>query len=400
MKIVMLCDGYMPESQYHENMMAECYVKHNHQVTVIASTLDNIFNYQEGYDKNVSESEQIINNVKLIRLKFSVNILNKIRRFKRNRIEKIFELEMPDMIYSHQMLFMLPDCVKYKKKYPKCRLIVDVHSDYINSARNWLSLNILNKTLRRYFFSKALKYIDMVYPVVPVSAVFSHEVYGVPYDKMKLLLLGADLDVSNKIILEQKGKTIRKELGIPDNAFVIFTGGKIDPVKKTDALIKAFLQLSDPHLYLIIVGLIQPMYTDYKAVIEKLMEESKQIIMTGWVPGRKVYEYMNASDIAVFPASQSVLWQQAIGMRLPLLVGGVAINRGKKIVLDVNYLNVNDNVIILNVFDDQELINALAKNIKILLENPMLVKKMSKGALRTVNEFLSYDIIVERTLSN
>ena len=45
----------------------------------------------------------------------------------------------------------------------------------------------------------------------------------------------------------------------------------------------------------------------------------------GWVDAVDVYRMMDACDFAVFPASQSVLWQQALAMGLPLIVGQVGV---------------------------------------------------------------------------
>ena len=399
MKIVMLCENYFNNSQYQENMIAEHYIKHNHHVTIITSTINNIFNSQEGYDNNINESEQIINNVKIIRLQFSINIYNRIRRFNNKKIKAIFDFEKPDMIYSHETIFMLSDCVKYKKNHPNCRFIMDCHSDYSNSARNWLSLQILNKTIRRFLIVKALKYIDTIYPITPSTAIFTNEVYGIPYKKMRLLPLGVDFDLSQKIITEQKGKLVRNELKIPYNSLVIFTGGKLDPVKQTDVLIKAFLKLNNPELHLIIVGKVQEQCKEYKTIIEELTKSNKNIHHIGWIESRKVYDYMAASDIAVFPASQSVLWQQAIGMGLPLIIGKVCKYDGKIFTINVDYLNVNNNIIIINTIEEKEMINELIKSMQKIIDDPTRLQQMKEGAIKTAEDFLCYDKIVKETIN-
>ena len=56
--------------------------------------------------------------------------------------------------------------------------------------------------------------------------------------------------------------------------------------------------------------------------------------------------HLDMADLAVFPASQSILWQQAIAMGLPLIVG----NTGHQ---DISYLNLYDNIIILEKTDIQ-----------------------------------------------
>jgi glycosyltransferase involved in cell wall biosynthesis len=129
-----------------------------------------------------------------------------------------------------------------------------------------------------------------------------------------------------------------------------------------------------------------------------MAKDNKQIHFTGWVKGDEMYDYMSASDIAVFPAGQSVLWQQAIGMGLPLILGPVYNANGKIWIQDASYLNVNNNVIILD--KDHVSAQEIARQIRRLIDNPDLLDSMKNGALKTAEEFLSYDKIVQQTLTN
>jgi glycosyltransferase involved in cell wall biosynthesis len=398
MKIVMLCDFYNHTLLYQENFLTKYYTKHGHNVAVVASTFESILDYMsDKYIKKNKASETIVNGVKIIKLPYSLNVLNKLRRFDGKRICQILEEEKPDVIFSHSITLNLWESVKYRKKNPTCKIIVDYHADYSNSAKDWLSLNILHKVIRRMFLHSVSRYIDRIYPIVPAGFVFLNEVYGIPYDRMELLPLGVDTDKSQEVMLQEKGKIVRKKLQIPDEALVIFTGGKLEPVKKTDLLIEAFLQLSDPRLHLIIVGTFREQYAAYKFQIEKATNDNQRIHFTGWINGNEVYDYMNASDMAVFPASQSVLWQQSIGMGLPLIVGTTVNVNGRTWIQDADYLNVHNNVITID--KNNTTVLEIAKQIKRLIDDPALLDSMKKGALKTAVEFLSYDKIIQRTLN-
>ena len=39
--------------------------------------------------------------------------------------------------------------------------------------------------------------------------------------------------------------------------------------------------------------------------------------MIGWIEPSKLYDYLFASDLAFFPGTHSVLWEQAVGVGLP-----------------------------------------------------------------------------------
>jgi glycosyltransferase involved in cell wall biosynthesis len=390
-KIIILCNFFGHMLKYQENLLASYYVKQGHSVTVITSTFNSIFDsYADKYDKTLPASEFFDNGVKIIRLPFSINILNRIRRFHGSRVCEILNAEQPDFIFSQDIMFNLRECVKYKKTHANCKISMDYHADYSNSAKNWLSLNILHKIIRRIFLYSVLKYIDKIYPVVPAGFVFLHEVYGIPYERMELLPLGADTDKAKEVIAQNRGKQIREKLNIPSDAIVIFTGGKLDPAKKTHLLIEAFIALSDPRLHLIIIGTASEENMPYKEKLEAMAQNNRNIHFTGWLNGEEVYDYMNASDFAVFPASQSVLWQQAIGMGLPLIVGS---HKGQ----DASYLNIYNCLIIME--EKKITVQEIEKNIIKFIDDTALLERMKKAAVKTSNEYLSYDKIVQQTLN-
>ena len=389
MKIVMLCDFYIHTLQYQENLLVKYYIKQGHEVTIITATFESIFDYMaDKYDKNIPAHEFFDSGAKIVKLPFSVNILNRIRKLR--GVGKILEREQPDIIFLHDIMLNIYEVKKYKVKHQNCKIILDCHADYSNSGKNWLSRNILHKVIRKSFLYLILKDIEKIYPIVPYSFTFLNELYGIPYNRMELLPLGTDTDKFNEIISQNKRGEIREKLGIPTDAFVIFTGGKLDSIKKTDILIEAFKNLSDPRIHLIIVGKTSDSDASYKAKLEALMQNDKNIHLTGWLNGDGVYEYMSASDIGVFPASQSVLWQQAIGMGLPLIIGP---HKGQ----DISYLNIYNCLIILG--KNQITIQEIEKNIKKLMNDTVLLEEMKKAAFKTSNEYLSYDRIAKETLN-
>lgn len=397
----MLTESYFPNTQYQDNMLAEAYIKLGHKVTIITSTINDIFDFvNDKYNKTISASKENVNGVKVTRLPFSINVFNKIRCFSKRKIIDILDAEQPDFVFSHGILLNLTECIKYKKENPLCKLIMDYHADYSNSAQNWLSLNFLHKIIWKSVLYLALNYVDKIYPVTPCSLAFLHDVYGIPFQRMSILPLGCDMEKAKEVMLHERGKVIRERLNIPEDAFVVFTAGKLDPLKKTNQLIEAFLQLSDPQLYLIIVGIVRPGYENFKREIEKLAKNNKKIYFVGWVDGNEIYQYMNASDVAIFPGTQSVLWQQSIGMGLPLIISEVIENDGNKITMHAKYLDRNNNILFLNQdkISEFERVNEISQIIQKLMKDPILMKKMKTGAIKTAEEYLDYMVIARQTL--
>lgn len=386
----MLCEFFNEELEYQENLLAKYYVKHNHDVVIITSTVDSVFDYyNDKHDVNIPSREYYFEGAKIIKLQYKwVRFKSRLRKYK--DITPILEAEKPDLIYIHDIMLNILEAVEYKKKHDDCKMIMDYHADYSNSAKSWLSLNILHKLIRKkIYFDPAKKYISKIFPIVPASSVFLQEVYGVTISDMELLPLGADTDLGNEIINKKSGLTIRQNLNILQEDFVIFTGGKLSETKKTDLLITAFIKLNIPRLHLIIVGKSSEMDIEYEKKLKKLAVNNINIHLTGWLNNKQVYEYLDASNLAVFPASQSILWQQAISMRLPLIVG----DTGNQ---SIAYLNEFNNIIILDKDEITE--SVISDKILMVLNNKDLYNNMKSGAEKITNKWLNWDNLILKTL--
>lgn len=245
MKILMLCDFFNETLEYQENLLVKYYVKHGHDVVVIASTFESVFDYYaDRHDKTLPARVYVNEGAKIIKLPYKFNILNKLRRY--TDIAGILEEEAPDLIFVHDIMLNFPEVIKYKKRNPNVVVIMDYHADYSNSGKNWLSLKILHGVIRKWYLDRARKHLSKIFPIVPASATFLNEVYGVEYSEMEILPLGADTDRGRLLKERSVGSTLRKQLGVPEDHFVIFSGGKLSPAKRTEILIQAFINISSP----------------------------------------------------------------------------------------------------------------------------------------------------------
>jgi glycosyltransferase involved in cell wall biosynthesis len=206
---------------------------------------------------------------------------------------------------------------------------------------------------------------------------------------MELLPLGMDSDLGREVRDSGAGRALRSRLGIAQDELVLFTGGKLAPPKRTELAIEAFLALGRPDVHLIVVGESASADAAYKARLLRLAADNPRIHFTGWLGSREIYACLAAADVAVFPASQSILWQQAIGMGLPLLVG----NTGHQ---DVSYLNGHDNIVILP--NEQITAARIRDALHALLGDERLRARMSAGARAVTEEMLTWDRLIHKTL--
>jgi 1,2-diacylglycerol 3-alpha-glucosyltransferase len=182
---------------------------------------------------------------------------------------------------------------------------------------------------------------------------------------------------------------LRRELGIAESDIVIFTGGKLEPWKRTELLIEAVRSLPSLPLQLIVAGESGEKHGDYKKALVEMSRAQPNIRFVGWLKPEGIYKHLDMADMAVFPASQSILWQQAIAMGLPLVVG----NAGNQ---DMSYLNLHDNIVILEKQDIRS--DRLAQEVERIASDPARMRTMSAGAARVADDCLNWDKLVQRTL--
>ena len=386
----MLCELYIENLEYQENLLVKDYRKYGHEVTVITSTYDNVFDYyNDKHDNSTPAKSYEDYGAKIIKLPFKFNILGKIKRY--TDISKIVEDFQPDLLYVHDIMPNMFEMLAYKKRNPHVKMIMDYHCDYSNSANNWLSLNVLHKIIRKYRYMDPIKKpISRFYPIVPGSTKFLNEVYGIPLDDMEVLPLGADVDLVAEIKQNNKRKELRENLNIPQDHKVIFSGGKFTPAKKTDLLLEAFLEINRPDLHLIIVGDADEKNLLYKNKLVDLSSNNPNIHWVGWQNNRGVYEHLVASDLAVFPASQSIVWQQALAAHLPLIVGDV----GEQ---SLHYLNEFKAII------ELEKNEITVENIKNAILETITDENLAEGKLRaakTSAKYLDWNHLINKTLSH
>lgn len=381
MKIIHVCfeAPYIDNWGYQENLIPKYNKKMGNDVIVIASR-----NVLPKYVLNKNEylnkpKEYIIDGVKIIRLKSSINIFNRIVWYR--ELNKVINIEKPDLIYLHSgQSFSLLNLVKYKKKN-KCKIIVDFHSDYKNSGLGLISKMLLHKVIWKKIITYSKKYVDTFYCITPWVKKFVVEMYNIEESQIDMIYLSADddkVDFNNKEAIRRK---IRGNLNIETEDKVIITGGKINKDKNIDKLIKAVTEINNIKIKVIIFGSVEKKYTNE---FELVLNSTDKIKYIGWINAEEIYNYYLASDIAVFPGTQSALWQQAIYCGLPLIVKRWPMS---------DYLN-DGNVLFLESDNVYEIID----KINYIMNDENKLSEMSQISIKVGQEKFSYKFIAEKFL--
>ncbi len=358
MKIVHICianyyaDGY----GYQENLLTKYNKIQGNDVTIITS----VRNYSPETGDFVYENPRIYKNnegIKVIRLQYRFKFFGKKIMKTIGSTKKFYyslKNEKPDMIFSHNLNFLDILFVKhYVKRHKKIIWFVDNHGDYVNTGKTFFSLKILHGTIWKTIIKSCDKYISKYYGVLPIRNKFLKEVYQVPENKIDLLFMGADDEELESALLSDKF-IMRKNYDIPEDAFVIVTGGKIDLRKNIHILLEAFSGVKKDNIYLIVFGTVT---NEMKSKIEEY-KSCPRIVFTGWMNQEDIYRLFLSADLAIFPGTHSVLWEQACAAGVPCVF---------KYWEGITHVDVNNNCILLKEISCEilaETINSLVNDVE------------------------------------
>lgn len=378
MKIIHIClTGQFNENfTYQDNLLTKYHSLQGHEVYILAP----IFKLSEDGRKmdEVTPGVYDINyNIKLIRLPhaFSNSFTKKFRIYK-GLLKTLNEIK-PDFLFIHGTQFLsIFTVIKFLKSYRKIKVVADSQQDFYYSCRNLLSLNILHKIISRKCTKMIEPFCEKIYGVTPIRCKFLQEVYKVNQNKLELLPLAAD-DFLIKEIAENNTKSeLREKYALDKNDFVLISGGKIDDLKNLHLLIQAFTEENknlEKKVKLIYFGSFSE---NISPAVKKIISENtdnKTVINAGWLNSKEINELFFCSDLAVFPGTHSVLWEQAIANKIPCLFNGIE---------GMHHVNVNENCVIFNGNNIQE--------IKFWLRTIILDKKKYFNLLK--NTILAADL--------
>lgn len=153
--------------------------------------------------------------------------------------------------------------------------------------------------LEDYEAAKKMKVREKVYYVPGV---------GVATDEISNLVV----DVSNK----------KKELGIPENSFVLCSVGECIKRKNHESAIRAFAKIYTPDMYYIVVG--DGILFEHLSNLVKELKLENNVLLPGY--RKDANEILKISDLYVFPSYQeglSVALMQAMAAGLPVVASKI-----------------------------------------------------------------------------
>lgn len=297
MKICHLClnGPYNEGWNYQENILPKYHVKQGHKVYQIVTPY-----MWEGNKLVVSHDRRYTNEagVEIFRCKAKKGLIGGNRFNRYPEVLGLLNEIKPDILFIHDVQCLdITVVVNYLKKHRECTTYVDNHSDFSNSARNWLSKNILHKIIWKAMAKRIEPYVRLFYGVLPARVDFLIDMYKLPKDKCKLLVMGADDDLVEKNNKPEIRNKIRQKYNIKKDDFLIMTGGKIDAFKtQTLLLMEAVRETKPKNVKLIVFGSVDD---NLKAKVDELADGEK-VQYIGWIEAKESYAFLQLQNWLFF----------------------------------------------------------------------------------------------------
>lgn len=168
-------------------------------------------------------------------------------------------------------------------------------------------------------------------------------------------------------------RTVRREFGIPEDAFLLVSVGELNKNKNHSVVVKALGMLHDPEIHYVIAG-----HGDMEDALKRLAEK-EQVARVVHLPGYRydVPALYSAADVCVFPSireGQGLAAIEGMAAGLPLIA---ADNRGTREFMD------EESGIVCNADRPEQ----FAAAIKTMKENPEFRKHCGTGNRRKSERF-------------
>lgn len=313
---VMLSCFYIDGYNYQENVLPRMNKEDGHSVRIIASTETYIDNQNLGYvAPRTYANEDGIDVTRLpYRRGLPHGVMKKLRAYP--GVLPHIEAFAPDVILFHGVpAYELLTVARYKKNHSSVKLYVDSHEDHHNSGTNALSKWVLHRGFYKSVIARALPFIDKILYISEETKDFLSENYGIPDGMMEFYPLGGV--IADEPEVERRRQVRRRELGVGTGEILFLHSGKLDPIKRTEALLEAFTAVDDARFRLVLIGTLGDEIRDK---LEPLIQADPRITFLGWKTSGELQEYLCACDLYVQPGGQSATMQNAMCASAPVMI--------------------------------------------------------------------------------
>jgi hypothetical protein len=124
-----------------------------------------------------------------------------------------------------------------------------------------------------------------------------------------------------------------------------------------------------------------------KSEVEQLIK-GQDIIYIDWLASKKIHKYFFASDLAVFPGTHSVLWEEAVGLGLPCVFkkweGIQHVDHGGNclFIVDVNSSSIKD--VLLTITEDKSTFEEMRLKAELLGSKTFIYSEIARRSIESI----------------
>lgn len=380
MKIVHLClanyftDGY----SYQENELVKSQVRAGYEVVVVASTekyLDNLTIGHVSPGRYLGPDGALV--IRLPYLKFlPLAVAKKIRAHP--GLYEILVEQKPNVVMFHGLAgWELRTVREYCRDHEDVLFFADCHADLNNSAKGFISKNILHKIFYKWVIHSCLPFINKVLCISIESMQFCKDIYGIHDNRLEFYPLGGRIledDEYQKI----RSRT-RKKMGLKNTDVMFLQSGKFYAQKRVQDSLAAFLSINELGFKYFLVGSVpEDQLPQFKSAVAR----DSRVNYLGWKSSDELYELLCATDVYVQIGSQSATMQASLCARCAVILADVP---SHKPFIDENGWLVTDVDSVVNAFREIE-------------NNPKILSVKGAKSLGVARRLLDYNKLSERLL--
>lgn len=319
MKIVHLEDFIHPDAGYQVNLLGRLQVRQGHEVQVVTGELDKIpaelttfFGRDdiEGRDLRFERETGVkIHRVPLFGFYSGRAIFHPIKL-----VRKILSLS-PDVLFVHGEDTLTGIILILISRWLPFPIVLDCHMLEMASKNRY-------REYFRFFYKRFITPIILKRKIPLIRVVdsdFVQKCLGIPLSHTDLLSLGTDTDHFRPNM--DLRSTVRAELGLSEEAYLVLYAGKLDE-HKGGALLSAavhekIVSSSGRKIEFLIIG---NSVGEYGKAVERQLSESENKVVR--LPTQRYFDlakYYQAADLAVFPKQCSLSFFEVQACGVPVL---------------------------------------------------------------------------------
>lgn len=268
-------------------------------------------------------------NIRYFQIDFSRNTYNVGSHYKSYiQIKKLIKKENFNVIHCHSPIgALLTRLAARKERLKGTRVIYTAHGFHFYKGApkiNWLIYYPIEKL--------CAKWTDVLITINTEDYEFAKR--KIKAQKVEYIPgIGIDVDKFKNTVVDRTAK--RKELGIPEKAFLLLSVGELNKNKNHEIIVKAIAQIENKNIHYAIAG--RGTLYNYISDIAENLDVKERVHLLGY--RTDVNELYKISDVFCFPSIREglpVALMEAMASGLKIIVSD---NRGTKDLLDTSNIH-------------------------------------------------------------